>query len=547
MSTRTAAEYDVIVIGSGIAGLSSALAAAEMSHRVLLLEKADKLGGGTCLSYGGFWIGNNHLAAREGADDSPEQVMEYLRFVSGGSVDEVKLNAYAEHAPGALTFYETCGIRLHITRGLTDHYWGVAPGARAGGRHLDPDLTSLNDLGTWQEKIFIPRHQPVELTVEEVIAWGGIADPKNWDWPLIEQRRRDKMLGRGTAVVAQFVRELLSRGAEIRVQSGAARLLKGDDRVSGVELVDGERVYARKAVVLSTGGYDSNHELAEHLEGLPGWVTQFPDTLTGDHLVMAGEIGAQTRTIHNNFAIFLGFHVPKERPDDNILFRQASICEMLCPHTIVVNRDGQRFGDEAYFQDLVPRLREYDMNKRRHSNLPCFLIFDQQYAKSFSFAYRAPGDSIPEWVARAETVEGLANLLNIDGAGLAATVVRFNGFARTGVDEDFNRGAAAWTLASADHWEDRGEEKAPNPRLGTIRVPPFYGIELHPSAFVSHGLLTDANAQVIHQRGLPIPGLYAVGNAAAHTEYGIGYQAGSSLGSAMTFGYLAARHFHKMN
>ncbi len=548
MSRERGEAYDTIVVGSGISGLSSALAATELGQRVLLLEKAGKLGGGTCLSYGGFWIGNNHMAEQEGEADDLEQVKTYIRFVAGGYSDEAKLTAYAERAPEALRFFERCGIRLHITRGLTDHYWDVGPGARSSGRHLDPDLTPIADAGAWRDKVFIPRDQPVEMTVEEVISWGGITDPDNWDWQIINERRRQGILGRGTAVVVQFVRELLSRGAEIRVDAGASRLLRTDGRIAGVELQNGGQILARKGVILTTGGYDSNHEMAEHLEGLPGWLTQFPDTLTGDHLVMAGEVGAQTRTIHNNFSIFLGFHVPKERPGDNILFRQASICEMLCPHTIVVNRDGRRFGDEAYFQDLVPRLREYDMKTRRHPNLPCFLIFDQQYADAFSFAYRPPRTPIPEWVARAGSVEELAGLLGIDGAGLAATVDRFNGFARAGVDEDFKRGAASWTLASAKPWMDKGEEEQlPNPRLGTLRVPPFYGIELHPSAFVSNGLLTDANAQVVHQRGLPIPGLYAVGNAAAHTEYGIGYQAGFSLGSAMTFGYLAARHMNESN
>ncbi len=547
MAKQPAANYDIVVVGTGIAGLSAALAAAEMGDRVALLEKGKKLGGGTSLSYGGFWIGNNHLAEQDGEKDDLEQVLSYIRYMSGGYSDEAKMLAYATRGAEALRFFEACGVRLHVTRGLTDHYWGVAPGARAAGRHLDPDLTSIRTLGPWQDKIFIPRDQPTEMTLEEVIEWGGITDPANWNWELIGKRRQDGMLGRGTAVVVHFVRELLSRNVDIRIEAAVARLTESNGRIDGAELDNGEVVRARKGVVLATGGYDSNHEMAEHLEGLPGWLTQFPDTLTGDHLRIAGERGAQTRTIHHNFSVFLGFHVPKVHPEDNILFRQASICEMLCPHTIVVNRDGRRFGDEAYFQALVPRLREYDMNKRRHVNLPCFLIFDQQYADAFSFPYRPAGAPIPDWVARADTLEKLGGLLGVDGAGLATTAERFNGFARKGVDEDFRRGAASWTLASAEVWKNKGENRdEPNPRLGTVRVAPFYGIELHPSCFVSHGLLTDANAQVVHQRGKPIPGLYAVGNAAAHTEYGIGYQAGFSLGSAMTFGYLAACHMRDL-
>ena len=107
----------------------------------------------------------------------------------------------------------------------------------------------------------------------------------------------------------------------------------------------------------------------------------------------------------------------------------------------------------------------------------------------------------------------------------------------------FRRGKAAWSLAKKDQWQPtRSDERYVNPSLGTLRIPPFYGVQLHPSAFASAGLLTNASAQVINQRQTPIAGLYAAGNNSAHTEYGVGYQAGFSLGSAMTFGYLAARH-----
>jgi predicted oxidoreductase len=81
-----------------------------------------------------------------------------------------------------------------------------------------------------------------------------------------------------------------------------------------------------------------------------------------------------------------------------------------------------------------------------------------------------------------------------------------------------------------------------NPTLGTISNPPFYGIELHPSSLSSAGLLVNASAQVLSQRRKPIPGLYALGNTAAHTEFGAGYQAGYSLASSMTFAYLAVEN-----
>jgi hypothetical protein len=133
----------------------------------------------------------------------------------------------------------------------------------------------------------------------------------------------------------------------------------------------------------------------------------------------------------------------------------------------------------------------------------------------------------------------LAAALGVDAAGLEATVKRFNGFAAAGYDEDFRRGDAyGWSLAARERWEADGA----NPSLGALREPPFYGLRLRPSGFASAGLATDVDARVLDYGGEPIDSLYAVGNAAAHTEYGVGYQAGYSIASAMTFGCLAAQH-----
>jgi glycine/D-amino acid oxidase-like deaminating enzyme len=531
-----------VVVGGGVAGLAAALASAKLGLSTRVYEKAARLGGGSSLAYGGLWCGCNHIAAALGYQDSMEDTLAYMRFLAGDQAEDTRLTVFARRGPEALRFYEDCGLRFRITRRFPDHYCGTAPGAREEGRCLEPALISAKELGEWASRVFVPRSQPVEVTIEEIIDWGGIANLRGWDTEVVAERARSQVFGRGVALVMHFVKQLAPAGIQVHLTQGAEALLYEAGRVIGIRTDAGERVTARRGVVLATGGYDSDERLAEHLEGLPGWRTQFPETVRGDHLTMAGEIGAASRTVQNNLAVFLGFHVPKERPEDNIQFRQASICELLCPHTLVVNADGRRFGDEAYFQALAPKLRDYDLVRRRHVNLPCFLIFDQQYADGFSFAYRPVGAPIPEWVARADSIEGLAAALRIDPANLAATVDRFNEFARAGEDKDFGRGKSKWTQADSRLWKPtREDETYVNPRLGTIRIPPFYGIELHPSTFVSHGLLANARAQVLHRRGEPIPGLYAIGNAAAHTEYGVGYQAGYSLSSAMTFGYIAAR------
>jgi succinate dehydrogenase/fumarate reductase flavoprotein subunit len=539
--------FDVVVVGSGIAGVSTALAAREAGLRPVLLEKADKLGGGTSFSMGGIWIGMNHLMIAAGYKDSRDDVLSYMRFVGAEETDDERLLAYVDRGPEALKFFEDSGIRFRISRGLTDHYFGVAPGSVAEGRCLNTDFIAATDLGIWQDSILAPRDTPIEVNSEELFNWGGIANINNWPKAILEERRRNKIRTRGVGVITHFVKQLLARGVMIKRGTRALSLVIENGRVTGV-VTDKGRIAGTRGVMLACGAYESNPAMAQAYEALPGFLSMFPPTIDGDGMVMGAELGAQTRTIRNNLAVFLGFNIPGKHPGEEPLFRIVGISEMFCPHTLVVNRDGQRFADETYFQNMVPSLRRYDVKKHRHANLPCYLIFDQQYIDGFSFIDAPRGSEVPAWVSRAGSLEDLAAKLTIDPTGLSSTVERFNAFARKGMDEDFHRGEAAWCLAKKDVWKPtRADEKYISPTLGTLRIPPFYGVELHPSVFASGGLVANASAQVINQRATPIPGLYAAGNNAVHTEYGVGYQAGFSLGSGMTFGYLAARHMAGLN
>jgi 3-oxosteroid 1-dehydrogenase len=386
--------FDVVVIGSGIAGVSTALAAREAGLRPILLEKAEKLGGGTSFSMGGIWIGNNHLARAAGYRDSRDDVLAYMRFVGAHEANDERLVAYADRGPEALKFFEDCGVRFRISRGLTDHYFGVAPGSVAEGRCLNTEFIAATDLGDWQDAILVPRDTPIEVNSEELFKWGGIANIDNWPKDVLDDRRRKKIRTRGVGVITHFVKQLLQRGVAVRPGTKAERLVVEAGRVAGV-VTDKGRIAGTRGVMLACGAYESNPAMARAFEGLPGWLSMFPPTIDGDGIIMAAELGAQTRTIHNNMALFLGFNIPGKHPGEEPLFRIVGISEMFCPHTIVVNAEGQRFADETYFQAMVPSLRKYDVKTHRHANLPCYLIFDQQYVDGFSFIDAPRGSEVP--------------------------------------------------------------------------------------------------------------------------------------------------------
>jgi 3-oxosteroid 1-dehydrogenase len=531
--------YDVIVLGSGISGLATALAAREKGLEVVVLEKDNKLGGGTTESAGLIWVGDNHLERAAGYADSRKDVLAYLRFLSGGETCEQNFTAFVDHADAAVSFFERCGIKFQLTRGLPDHYFGTAPGAHREGRSFEVELISGDELGDWRHKVRVPPNPAVRVTAEEMIGWGGVNNAAHWDSELLRERCARDLRGQGVGLICHFLKALLARGVPIHAGQRVERLCVEGEHVTGVD-VSGERIVARRGVVLATGGYESNPALVRDLEGWPAWVSQFPPTICGDGYVLATEIGAAVRRLANNMQVILGFPIPVA-PGAEPRMQIAGIVELFSPHTMVVNQAGRRFADESYFQGMIPALRQFDPTTHAHANVPCFLIFDQQFARRYGFAGRPSGREIPDWVARADTPAALAGTLGIDAAGLEATCRRFNGFVAAGADTDFHRGEHAWRLAQDP------AARGTNQSLGTIEQPPFYGIELRPAGGCSTGILTNEFSQVMHQRRRPIPGLYGVGNVTARVEYGSGYQAGLTLASGMTFGYLAAGHMSGVN
>ena len=531
--------YDVVILGSGIAGLAGALAAHELGLKPVVLEKAATLGGGTVHSYGLIWVGQNYLARSAGIADSHDEVLTYLRFLSGGAVDEARLAAFVARSPEVLKFFADCGIRFRLVHGVTDHYYEKAPGSHAVGRTVEAELISGVELGDWRDRVLVPHDVPCFVTAEEQIAWGGINSASHWDADLVAERRRQDMRGKGLGLICRFVAALRERGVPMLTTQPVARLALDSGRVTGVVMGSGELIAARRGVLLATGGYGADPQMSWEFEQLPGFAHEgsglIPQSLTGDGLVLGAEIGGIVHKVENSLRVMLSYTIPAETPGGIATSVHAGIVELCSPHTLLVNRHGKRFADETFFQGIVPQLRLFDPARHEYSNLPAYLIFDAQYLERFSFANRPIGSVVPRTVACADTLSELAAMLRINADGLQQTVSRFNGFAASGVDEDFHRGEHQWKLASRPKQPGNGS-------LGTVEKPPFYGIELHPAGGSSAGLLTDVHARVIHQRRRPIPGLYASGNAAAATEQGIGYQAGLSLAAAMTFSYLAVRH-----
>lgn len=537
MTIRRDDSYDTVVLGSGIAGLSAALASAKHGLRTLLLESSARVGGVTSHSWGLIWVGSNHLARKQGITDTRVSVVEYMKFLSGGQAFQESMETFVDESPKALEFYETCGIPFRLVNGVTDHYYGMTSSTSEFGRSIETELVSGAVLGDWQDKVEKPLNMPSWVTAEEMVKWGGVLNSSKWDPAICKARVATDTRGMGVGLVTHFLSAALKAGVEIRLNQWVDELITSDGRVSGVKLADGRSIGCRAGVVIATGGYESNPQMVSDFEGLPGWLSYSPPSLKGRGLVLGTSVGGAVHVIQNNHQLMLAFRVPASETKDAENW-MAAIIELACPHTMVVNRDGKRFADESYFQRMSSKIREFDVGRHEHTNLPCFLIFDQNFADKFSFAGRPIGTPIPDWVERAPTLAGLAEKLKIDPRGLAATGERFSADVRSGRDMEFHRGELKWTLTD----ENQGRPATTPRSLGVIDRAPFYGIELGPTGSSAAGLLINKHAQVLTYDRRPVSGLYAVGNSAARTEFGAGYQAGLTLASGMTFGLLAAMH-----
>ena len=535
----TEMDVDLLVAGTGAAGCGAALAGRMNGPRVAVVEKSDRLGGATASSLGGLWVPENHLAAAAGLPDSLDAARDYMGFLSGGYAQPAMMEAYLRHSRSALRDFADAGVPFRLLRNLPDHYYPQAAGSVADGRMVEAEPILRDALGEWGDRLEEGVYNEAGVSWGDAIAWGGLGARQRWPEEELEARRQRRLLAAGPALVGQFLARLMEGGTSILAGFRAERLLMEDGRVIGIEGSQrGKpvRIRASRGVILATGGYEGSPELVNRFEGLPDWMNIFPRSVEGDGMMMGCELGAAVWRVPNNLAMLVGYAIPSPTEAGAQVFFSAGLRGLSYPHSVVVNDQARRFCDESQFQHVVAGLTRFDLGLHRHPNLPAWMLFDAQYLRRYSFARRPPGAPVPDWVTRADSLQDLARQLGLDPAALATTAARFNEGASRGEDPEHGRGSSAFARSTA------GDPHAAHPNLGTLAEPPFCAVRIKLGGISAAGLLTDANAQVRHVRGQPIPGLYACGNAAAPTESGAGYQAGISLMRGLTFGWLAARH-----
>lgn len=527
-------EFDVVVAGSGGAGLTAAILAHDNGARVAVLERTDRVGGTTAVSGGAVWIPmNDHMSEVE-VSDSREEALMYCKRLSAGTVPDQMIETFLDTASEMVRYLEA-HTPLRFTVWTSPDYYADDPGGRPCGRALEPEVFSKKELGEWADRLRPAPMLMLPLSLEEMLKkYRLFMGLENFPADLVMDRIKDQVVGMGGALIGRLLKGCLDRGITILLGTRARELVRDDGRVAGVSAEkDGAemRIRARGGIVLASGGFEWNQELVKKFIPGPLEYPNSPPFNEGDALLMAMEVGADLANMTGAWWEPSGI-VPGEEYEGRPLGRFIA-AERTAPHTIMVNRFGERFVSEGLpYNDMGRVFHHFDPTTYSFRNLPCWSIFDRQYRGRYPALTVMPGDPDPEWLARDGTLEGLAGKVGIDAAGLSATVERWNSFVREGSDPDFHRGERTFERAA-------GDPRLPNPNLGTIEEPPFYALPVYPGALGTNGgPRTNVKGQVLNVRGEVIPGLYGAGNAIA-SPTGIGYYSGGgTIAPAMTWGYI---------
>ena len=551
---------DLLIVGSGAGAMTTALCAHDRGGKALLIEKTDLYGGSSAMSGGSLWIPNNHLMAAAGVSDSPDEALTYLKTLTRGTIPEEKLRRYVETAPQMLKYLtDHSQLRMQSMLTYTDYY-PETPGGKPGGRSVEPEHFDARLLGDEFARMREPAVQElvmgrVSMTATE--AHHLLARHPGWIklttsimsryWFDLGGRlasKRDRCLSLGNALIGMLRRSLMDRNVPLWLNTAASELVVENGRVVGlVAQQNGRtvRIRAEKGVVLAAGGFESSDEMRKKYLPNPTeteWTTANPGN-TGEVIRMGMELGAEVELMDDAWWGPTTVVPGEDRA-------RMLVIEKGLPGSIFVNKRGERFLNEAApYNDICKAM--YAKNTPETPCIPAYMVFDGTFRKKYPCGPFFQASQQPDWMLpklfkeqhylkKADTLEGLATELGIDGAGLEASVERMNGHARAGKDPDFHRGESLFDRYYGD------EKVRPNPCLAPLDTPPYYGIVVYPGDLgTKGGLMTDASARVLTKGGEPIPGLYAIGNCSAsvmgHTYPG----AGGTMGPAMTFGYVVAQ------
>lgn len=557
---RTTVDCDVLVIGSGAAGLSAAVTAAWHGQKVILVEKDPVFGGATAWSGGWMWVPRNPLAQRAGIVEDVSAPRTYLQHELGEHFDAARVDAFLEAAPHMVSFFERhTALQFADGNGIADIH-GDTPGAGTGGRSVIAAPYSAYGLGRLLKRLR-PTLRETSFMGMPIMAGADLGAfltlTRNWRSALHVAKRLGRHLlglaikGRathlvnGVALVARLAKSAEDLGVLLWESAPAKSLIHDQGRVAGA-VVDTPKgpvaIHARKAVVLAAGGFPNDIERRKAL---------FPRTPTGQEHLALPPLGANGDGLRLGESVGAAVATDLVSPvawcpvsavpyKDGSVGHFPHIIERGKPGIIGVLANGKRFVNEAGgYYDYAKAMVDQAPGEEVASWLICSHPFQRRYGLGISRPFPLPVEPFIRsgYLKTGNTIAELANACGIDAQGLQATVEAFNRHARQGEDPEFGRGSTAYNRKQGDALH------GPNPCVAPIEQGPFYAVKVQPGSFGTFaGLKTNEHAQVLDANGQAIAGLYAAGTDMASIMGGHYPAGGINLGPAATFGYIAGRH-----
>ena len=548
---------DLLIVGSGAGALTAALTANELGLEAMIIEKGHLWGGTSATSGGTLWIPCTRHMAEAGVPDSEEDAFSYLKSLIGDEVPETKLRAYIENASKMLHFLEDrCEAQFRCVQ-YADYHMDL-PGAKENRSH-EPLPITAGRLGRHYSSLQ-PMHQAaqafgrVNWTIGE--ARPMITKRPGWMWNTFKvmsryyldlpQRYRtikDRRLTAGNSLLGQLRAALNARKVPLRLGVALKDLIRDGDRVTGA-IVDysGQEftIQARRGVVLAAGGFERNADMRNQnfaTGSSPQWSGSQVNN-TGDAIQAAERSGAQLEFMDS------AWWAPSMKLGDEDRARPMFV-ERALPGCMIVNQQGVRYMNESASYHVAGGTM-MQLNSETCATVPSWFIFDARYRGEYPVGPLLPGPpatdgmvkaSMKDILFRGDSIAELAEKIDIAPDVLEATFSRFNEYAEMGEDPDFDRGVNGYDRYYGD---PRNE---PNPCLAPLKKAPYYAVKIFPGDIgTKGGVLTNENGQAVDESGSLIRGLYAIGNSSASVMGRTYPGAGSTLGPAMTYGYLAAHH-----
>lgn len=554
-------DIDLLVAGSGAAGFSAAITASHAGLSVLMVEKEPQFGGSTADSAGVIWIPGNRHGQALGIPDSKQDALTYLQHEAGNRLNLELAHAFLDNCNPAVEFIEAnTHVRYEAVPVWAD-YHPTKPGAAQGGRSLLPLPFDGRRLGR--------RFADLRAPIRTMMAFGGMMLGRG-DLPHVFRMTRsvksalhvagmtaryavDRInhargtrLANGNALIAALALSAEERGIDLWLDCPVVELLREDGAVSGAIVQrDGRRqeIRTRRGVVLACGGFPADDELKRRYYGHVHDGRQHrsapPPGNRGDGIRLGRDAGGALAEDVAYAAAWVPVSLVPQPDGSTLPF--PHFYERGKPGYITVDGTGRRFTNEsASYHDFVPAMVEACHDR---SETMCWLICDHRAIRRYGMGAIGPaplplGPHLRNgYLLSAATWSELAARIGVDAEALQQTIGRFNANAARGEDPDFGKGTDAYHRFNGDPTHQ------PNPCLAPLERPPFYAMKLIPGDIGTFlGLRVDGHARVLDSAGTPIRGLYAAGNDMTSVMGGTYPGAGITIGPALTFGYIAARH-----